>query len=190
MAHIFDIRPAAALAVLTVLFLLVQGCGVPKEEYEKLDAQRQKLQGELEDTKTRLGELEKKVAGLDQATQALGKEMETLREEKQALEKSKAALTEQVETYTNLIRENVPTINLDELDEPEDKTEENTEEKTEERADEKTNELVEYEVKSKESLWTIARDHGVTVDSLKAANNLQDEKIKTGQKLRIPVKAE
>ncbi len=44
-------------------------------------------------------------------------------------------------------------------------------------------------VKSGENLTTIARDAGISVKALRAANNLKTTQIKVGQKLKIPVKA-
>jgi LysM repeat protein len=46
-----------------------------------------------------------------------------------------------------------------------------------------------YVVKSGDTLTTIASRHGTTVKALRAANNLTTDKIKVGQKLKIPVKA-
>jgi len=46
-----------------------------------------------------------------------------------------------------------------------------------------------YVVKSGDTLTTIASHHGTTVKALRAANNLTTDKIKVGQKLKIPVKA-
>lgn len=43
----------------------------------------------------------------------------------------------------------------------------------------------EYEVRSGDSLWTIARSHDTTVDDLMSVNDLSDSKIKPGQILRI-----
>ncbi|MBB4120184.1 peptidoglycan DD-metalloendopeptidase family protein [Martelella radicis] len=43
-----------------------------------------------------------------------------------------------------------------------------------------------YTVKSGDSLYTIAKANGVTVDSLKAANGLTSSNIRIGQKLAIP----
>ncbi len=43
-----------------------------------------------------------------------------------------------------------------------------------------------YTVKSGDSLYTIAKSYGVTVDSLKAANGLSSANIRIGQKLAIP----
>ncbi len=45
-----------------------------------------------------------------------------------------------------------------------------------------------YIVKSGDSLWTIARNFGVTVSQLKLANNLKDNSIKPNQTLVIPSK--
>lgn len=46
--------------------------------------------------------------------------------------------------------------------------------------------VVHYTVRRGDSLWTIARDYGVEVDELKAANNLSGNQIYAGQTLRIP----
>jgi len=43
-----------------------------------------------------------------------------------------------------------------------------------------------YSVKSGDSLYTIAKSYGVTVDALKAANGLSSANIRIGQKLVIP----
>lgn len=42
-----------------------------------------------------------------------------------------------------------------------------------------------YVVKPGDSLWLIARKHGTTVNSLKALNQLKDDRLKTGQKLKV-----
>lgn len=44
----------------------------------------------------------------------------------------------------------------------------------------------EYRVRSGDSLWEIAQNHGISVDRLKAANNLRGSRIYTGQLLRLP----
>ncbi len=46
-----------------------------------------------------------------------------------------------------------------------------------------------YVVKSGDSLTKIAGEHGVTVKALRAANALKTDKIRVGQKLKIPAKA-
>lgn len=43
-----------------------------------------------------------------------------------------------------------------------------------------------YIVKSGDSLWSIAKKYGVTVDELKSANNLTSNVLSIGQKLKIP----
>jgi len=47
-----------------------------------------------------------------------------------------------------------------------------------------------YSVKSGDTLTKIAKAHGVTVKALESENNLSTTKIKVGQKLKIPAKAE
>lgn len=47
-----------------------------------------------------------------------------------------------------------------------------------------------YVVKSGDSLWSIAKKYGITVDELKAANNLSNNLLSIGQILRIPVEEE
>lgn len=46
-----------------------------------------------------------------------------------------------------------------------------------------------YKVKSGDNLNKIARNNGVSVKQLRAANNLRTDQIKVGQTLKIPVKA-
>lgn len=46
-----------------------------------------------------------------------------------------------------------------------------------------------YKVKSGDTLTTIGKHFGVSVKSLRAANNLTTDKIKVGDKLKIPAKA-
>jgi LysM repeat protein len=45
---------------------------------------------------------------------------------------------------------------------------------------------VAYRVRTGDSLWTIARDHGTTVDVLKAKNGLRGSTIYAGQVLEVP----
>jgi LysM repeat protein len=44
----------------------------------------------------------------------------------------------------------------------------------------------EYTVRSGDSLWTIARDHGMTVTTLKRANGIRGSRIYAGQTLTLP----
>lgn len=46
-----------------------------------------------------------------------------------------------------------------------------------------------YVVKSGDNLARIARRHGTTVNAIKAANNLTSDRIRVGQKLKVPAKA-
>jgi LysM repeat protein len=46
-----------------------------------------------------------------------------------------------------------------------------------------------YVVKSGDSLTKIAKDHGTTVNALRKANKLTTDKIKVGEKLKIPISA-
>ena len=46
-----------------------------------------------------------------------------------------------------------------------------------------------YVVKSGDSLTKIAKDHGITVKALRTANDLKTDKIKVGEKLKVPSKA-
>ncbi len=43
-----------------------------------------------------------------------------------------------------------------------------------------------YKVKSGDSLWSIAKKYGITVDELKAYNNLSSNLLRVGQTLKIP----
>ncbi len=47
--------------------------------------------------------------------------------------------------------------------------------------------LVRYRVRSGDSLWSIARAHGITVAQLKLANKLTSSRIYAGQRLDVPV---
>ncbi len=47
-----------------------------------------------------------------------------------------------------------------------------------------------YVVKSGDNLTRIAHSHGTTVKAIETENNLTTTKIKVGQKLKIPMKAE
>lgn len=46
-----------------------------------------------------------------------------------------------------------------------------------------------YIVKSGDSLWSIAKKYGITVNELKNANNLTTNTLSIGQRLKIPVKS-
>jgi hypothetical protein len=48
--------------------------------------------------------------------------------------------------------------------------------------------ITEYEVRPGDSLWTIARRHGTTVDRLKSENDLRTSRIYAGQILQVPVR--
>jgi LysM repeat protein len=47
----------------------------------------------------------------------------------------------------------------------------------------------EYTVKSGDTLTKIAKEHGVTVKALRAVNDLKTDKIKVGEKLKLPEKS-
>lgn len=47
--------------------------------------------------------------------------------------------------------------------------------------------IVEYRVRTGESLWTIARDHNTTVARLQSENSLRGSRIMAGQVLKVPV---
>lgn len=47
-----------------------------------------------------------------------------------------------------------------------------------------------YEVRRGDSLWTIARDHGISISELRASNDLRSSRIYAGQVLRVPVRAQ
>ena len=47
--------------------------------------------------------------------------------------------------------------------------------------------VVRYEVRSGDSLWTIAQAYGTTVDELQSANKLRGTRIYAGQTLEVPV---
>jgi len=49
-----------------------------------------------------------------------------------------------------------------------------------------TPDTLEYRVRSGDSLWTIARAHGTTVDELKNANGIRGSRIFVGQMLDVP----
>jgi hypothetical protein len=49
--------------------------------------------------------------------------------------------------------------------------------------------VVDYRVRRGDSLWTIARSHNTTVDSIRRANNLRSNQIKPRQILKVPVRA-
>lgn len=51
-------------------------------------------------------------------------------------------------------------------------------------ADDAANEYF-YRVKSGDSLWAIAREHGLSIKALKRINNLTDDKILVGQRLAV-----
>ena len=48
--------------------------------------------------------------------------------------------------------------------------------------------VAEYQVRRGDSLWTIARRHGTTVERLKAENDLRGSRIYAGQVLQVPVR--
>lgn len=48
-------------------------------------------------------------------------------------------------------------------------------------------EVVEYRVRRGDSLWTIARAHGTTVDRIRSENRLRSNRILAGQTLKVPV---
>ena len=46
-----------------------------------------------------------------------------------------------------------------------------------------------HKVQSGENLWRIANKYGVSVDEVKAANGMKNDKLSIGQELKIPSKA-
>lgn len=56
------------------------------------------------------------------------------------------------------------------------------------RASSRASAPLKYEVRRGDSLWTIARVYGVTVDHLKATNALDGSQIYAGQVIRIPAR--
>jgi nucleoid-associated protein YgaU len=54
-------------------------------------------------------------------------------------------------------------------------------------ADPVPEERVEYKVRRGDSLWTIARTHGTTVEQLRTANQLAGSRIFVGQVLDVPL---
>ena len=49
---------------------------------------------------------------------------------------------------------------------------------------------IDYRVSRGESLWSIARRHGVTVEALRAANGISGSRLDPGQVLRVPVESD
>jgi len=49
-----------------------------------------------------------------------------------------------------------------------------------------TEEVVDYRVRRGDSLWTIARRHGTSVDRIRAENRLRSDRIRVGQTLKVP----
>lgn len=47
-----------------------------------------------------------------------------------------------------------------------------------------------YEVRRGDSLWTIARDHGISISELRSSNDLRSNRIYAGQVLRVPVRSQ
>jgi LysM repeat protein len=46
-----------------------------------------------------------------------------------------------------------------------------------------------YQVRNGDSLWSIAKRHGISVDRLRAANNIRGDVVRVGQRLVIPSRA-
>jgi len=46
--------------------------------------------------------------------------------------------------------------------------------------------VITYQVRRGDSLWTIARRHGTTVEALRRANDLRSSRIMAGQRIRVP----
>lgn len=49
--------------------------------------------------------------------------------------------------------------------------------------------LTEYRVRQGDSLWTIARRHGVSVDEIRSSNDLRSSRIYAGQLLKLPARS-
>ncbi len=47
-----------------------------------------------------------------------------------------------------------------------------------------------YQVRRGDSLWTIARDHGVSIADIRSSNDLRSSKIFAGQVLRVPARSQ
>jgi hypothetical protein len=56
------------------------------------------------------------------------------------------------------------------------------------RAQETGETLLEYRVRSGDSLWAIAQAHGTSVDQLRSENSLRSSRIYAGQVLRVPIR--
>lgn len=56
------------------------------------------------------------------------------------------------------------------------------------QADERiaSSDVLDYRVRRGDSLWKIARTHGITVDRLKQENSIRDSQIYAGQTIRVP----
>jgi len=48
--------------------------------------------------------------------------------------------------------------------------------------------VLEYRVRRGDSLWTIAREHGTSVDRIRAENRLRSDRIMVGQTLKVPAR--
>ncbi|MDH3271422.1 MAG: DUF5715 family protein, partial [Gemmatimonadota bacterium] len=55
------------------------------------------------------------------------------------------------------------------------------------RGESATPETLEYRVRTGDSLWRIARRHGVSVDDLKSVNGIRDNRIFVGQLIDVPL---
>ena len=55
------------------------------------------------------------------------------------------------------------------------------------RAQERGEALLEYRVRSGDSLWAIAEEHGTSVDRLRSENSLRSSRIYEGQVLKVPI---
>ena len=157
-----------ALVVLCALCTLsMLGCGVSQDDFDKVSQQKDQLQQELTDLKT-------KCEAQSKDAEAVSAELETVKQNNSNLEAANKSLAERVNACKKLLQEKAPDVDLQTLD----------------TKPAEPGKYQEYEVKEGDSLWSIARANNTTVDALKAANGMEDIKIKLGQKLKLPVQGD
>lgn len=187
------------LGIILLLSGIFTGC-VSTEKYEaekaralnfqRLLAQEEKRTGELN---AKYQEVQRKAAELEARNRDLATELEALREqlarteeELNRLRESRTATASPSAEDLTLAEPSISELGLEDIGFSDEEFKDLGEDvRLESETMSVTNQTTYHTVAKGETLYRIARQYGVTVDDLKAWNNLTSNLIKVGQKLRV-----